>query len=90
MPSSYTVGIAALCIGYFKFVKRKFFDLQGCTYIFIIIMKLFTFLMEQLLYGKPQINQNDNAEEDELGRACSMHGAEGKCIQRFGGKAKRK
>jgi hypothetical protein len=35
-------------------------------------------------------NYNDQVKEDEIGRACKMHGGEEKYIYNFGGKARRK
>jgi hypothetical protein len=29
-------------------------------------------------------------KEDEMGEACSKHGEKGECIQKFGGKSRRK
>jgi hypothetical protein len=42
------------------------------------------------LYSSPKYNENDEIREDEMGRACSMHGREEECIKSFGGKSKRK
>jgi hypothetical protein len=33
-------------------------------------------------------NLNDQVKEDELGRACTMHGREDECLQGFGCKTR--
>jgi hypothetical protein len=41
------------------------------------------------LYSLPNIIRMIQVKEDEMDRACSLHGGEEECIQGFGGNARR-